>query len=79
MSGKTACDDDVPTPNHTNPRGLFCPDCGGVRLTVVSSRRPCPGVKIRYRKCSACGVNLTTREVVIKSKIKKLREPEPRT
>jgi len=47
------------------PKGLHCPNCGGVRLTVVSSARPCVGVKVRYRKCAACGGNVTTREVVV--------------
>ena len=48
------------------PRGLYCPDCRGVRLTVTSSSRPCAGVKIRYRKCSACGLRLKTREIVVR-------------
>lgn len=55
-------------PKSPNPMGLYCPDCRGVRLTVVSSKRPCPGVKVRYRRCSACGLRLTTREVVTQSR-----------
>ena len=52
-----------PTPK---PKGLHCPSCGGYRLTVITTKKPCPGVKIRYRRCSACSTRLTTREVVIK-------------
>lgn len=47
------------------PKGLYCPTCHGVRLTVNSSTRPAPGVKVRYRACSACGHRFKTREVVV--------------
>ena len=58
-------------PETPNPKGLHCPDCKGVRLTVHSSYRPCPGVKIRYRVCSACGARLQTREVVVRPRPKR--------
>ncbi|WP_439628803.1 NrdR family transcriptional regulator [Gemmata sp.] len=49
----------------SSPKGLYCPNCRGVRLTVSSSKKPAPGVKVRYRKCSTCGHRFTTREVVV--------------
>jgi hypothetical protein len=49
-----------------NPRGLFCPVCRGVRLTVRNTKHPCAGVRIRYRVCTACETVLSTREVVVK-------------
>lgn len=52
--------------NPPPPRGLYCPDCRGVRLTVTDTTRPAPGVRIRYRSCSACGCKLKTREVVVR-------------
>jgi len=57
-----------PEKPEKSPMGLFCPYCHGARLAVVSVSRPCPGLKVRYRKCSACGCRLTTREVVVRSK-----------
>lgn len=50
------------------PKGLHCPNCCGVRLTVLSSYRPVAGVKIRYRECSACGEPVKTREVVVRGR-----------
>lgn len=55
----------MPDAKPSGLKGIFCPNCCGVRLTVVASRRPSPGVKIRYRKCVACEEPLTTREVVV--------------
>ncbi|VTU02447.1 : Ogr_Delta [Gemmataceae bacterium] len=48
-----------------NPKGLYCPNCRGVRLTVSSSKKPAPGIKVRYRRCSTCGHRFSTREVVV--------------
>lgn len=48
-----------------NPKGLYCPSCRGVRLTVISSKKPAPGIKIRYRRCGACSHRFSTREVVV--------------
>lgn len=47
-------------------KGMYCSSCHGVRLTVASTYSPLPGVKVRYRRCSACGSRVTTREVVVK-------------
>ena len=45
------------------PKGLYCPSCRGVRLTVrVIYKRRATGVYIRYRECSACGCRFKTRE-----------------
>lgn len=49
-----------------NPKGLYCPACRGVRLTVAASRCPCPGVRVRYRRCTTCGAHLVTREIVVR-------------
>jgi transcriptional regulator NrdR family protein len=56
-------------------KGLSCPECRGVRLTVYSSRRPGAGVKLRYRKCSACGCRVKTREVVVPIRPRKSKSP----
>lgn len=52
---------DTPRP----PRGPYCPTCHGTRLPVVRTRRPCPGVRVRYRRCADCGERVKTREVVV--------------
>lgn len=52
-------------PDAKPPRGLFCPDTPGVRLTVVSIYYPRPGVKVRYLRCPVCGRRATTRETVV--------------
>ena len=54
------------TKSPGNPRGLYCPSCRGVRLTVRHTKTPCPGVKVRYRKCTTCERILKTQEVVVK-------------
>lgn len=54
------------TATSAKPKGLFCPECRGVRLTVTDTTKPVAGVRIRYRVCSACGCKLKTREVVVK-------------
>lgn len=46
----------------SDPRGLYCPHCHGIRLMVSATKRPQPGVKIRYRQCSACGTKVKTTE-----------------
>jgi transcriptional regulator NrdR family protein len=50
----------------TSPKGLHCPSCHGVRLTVICTKKPCPGVRVRYRKCTACGQKVTTKEIIIR-------------
>ncbi len=50
--------------NPPKPKGLYCPQCRGVRLTVVKTVLPCPGVRIRYRKCSTCNAKIKTTETV---------------
>ncbi len=57
---------------NANPKGIYCPECRGVRLAVIKVRRVCPGVTVRYRKCSACGARLVTEERVSKARGKKL-------
>jgi transcriptional regulator NrdR family protein len=47
------------------PKGLYCPVCHGVRLTMESSKKPTSGAKIRYRKCTVCGSTLKTRETIV--------------
>lgn len=57
----------MPEPGKSKKvRGLFCPQCQGHRLTVLYTKHPCPGVKIRYRRCAVCCCRMTTREVVVK-------------
>lgn len=46
------------------PKGFSCPSCAGVRLCVYRTRRPCPGLVVRYRECSACGLRVVTEERV---------------
>lgn len=48
-----------------SPKGIYCPSCRGVRLAVYCTKRPCPGIRIRYRRCSACNTRVKTKEVVI--------------
>ena len=50
--------------NENIPRvcGFACPQCRGVRLFVYRTRRPCPGLVVRYRKCTACGHRIVTDE-----------------
>ena len=47
------------------PKGLFCPVCRGVRLTVRTSKTPTSGAKFRYRKCTVCGSTLKTKETIV--------------
>lgn len=47
-------------------RGLFCPRCSGTDLAVTHCRHPCPGVRVRYRRCAKCGCRVVTRETVVK-------------
>jgi len=54
----------MPDPTPANPKGLFCPNCRGVRLAVTTTKRPCPGRRVRYRKCTACGTRIRTVEVI---------------
>lgn len=61
----------VDRPPSPRPRGIVCPDCLG-RLAVVCTKCPCPGVRIRHRVCTACGLRLVTREVVFS-----VRRPAP--
>jgi transcriptional regulator NrdR family protein len=54
----------------TGPKGIACPQCNAVpgqtiTLDVISTRNPCPGVRVRYRKCSSCGHRFRTREVIV--------------
>lgn len=51
--------------DEPTPKGLYCPTCRGVRLTVTHSQRPAPGVRIRYRRCTACGSRVKTRETIV--------------
>lgn len=53
----------MPTPN---PKGLYCPECKGHRLFVTCTKKPCPGVRVRYLRCSACSLKLKTREVLVR-------------
>lgn len=65
-------DDDQPTPKPPrNPKGIYCPSCRGVRFTVVTTRRPCPGLTVRYRRCTACGTKITTEDRIRTPKEKK--------
>lgn len=58
--------DETPPPKPAAPPlGLYCPDCRGVRLMVVCTKKPCPGLRLRYRVCSACELVIRTKEVVI--------------
>lgn len=50
-----------------NPRGLYCPACRGVRLTVVKTYRPSAGVLVRYRKCVECRTRLKTEERTVQT------------
>lgn len=56
-----------------NPKGIYCPSCRGVRLAVLATRRPCPGLVLRYRKCSACDARLVTEERVSASRVKRTK------
>ena len=51
-------------PKRLKPKGLYCPNpaCLGTSLRVTSVRRPCPGKKIRYLVCTACGARRKTTE-----------------
>lgn len=44
--------------------GIVCGKCGG-KLTIRSSYRPRPNVKIRYKVCLGCGAKATTRETLV--------------
>lgn len=44
------------------PKGFACANCRGVRLFVYRTRRPCAGLVVRYRECSACGARVVTEE-----------------
>lgn len=48
-----------------NPKGLYCPNCRGVRLTFHRTYKPCPGVTFRYRRCSACHLRIKTKEIIV--------------
>lgn len=45
-----------------NPKGMFCPNCRGIRLVVTSRKRPAPGLRIRYLRCVECAARLKTEE-----------------
>lgn len=42
--------------------GFPCPTCKGVRLFVISMRRPVKGAIVRYRECAICGHRIKTVE-----------------
>lgn len=47
-------------------KGFPCPVCKGVRLMACGTRYPAPGITVRYRRCTACGHKIVTRERVWK-------------
>lgn len=47
-----------------NPKGIYCPDCRGVRLFVLYVKRPCPGRCVRYLICSTCDTRIKSTEKV---------------
>lgn len=49
-------------------KGFACPTCRGHRLYVVQSRRPAPGLVVRYRECSVCGHREVTEERVSRAR-----------
>ncbi|HVL14486.1 MAG TPA: hypothetical protein VM529_18075 [Gemmata sp.] len=51
-------------PGEPTIRGISCPTCRGQRLAVSYTHQPAPGVRVRYRECSACGTRMKTRETV---------------
>lgn len=64
-----------PAKPEPNPRGIFCPDCRGVRLHVESVRHPCAGRTVRYYRCTACDAKVITEETV--SRTRRPRGAEP--
>lgn len=60
-----------PTRKKAKPKpttkGFSCPDCRGVRLHTTHTTRPIVGMVRRYRKCSACGLRITTEERIAKA------------
>lgn len=61
----------------SNPRGFYCPSCRGHRLSVTTVKRPCPGLVVRYRRCTACGAKLITEERVAKTRRPKAAKGSP--
>lgn len=56
---------DTTTPPAPRPKGMFCPNCRGVRFTVASRSRPSSGVRVRYLRCNGCEAVLKTAERVV--------------
>ena len=58
------------------PRGIYCPDCRGTRLTVTATRRK-PGLTVQYRRCVACDARIVT-ELRVRRPDEKEKVPDPR-
>ena len=63
--------------DNQEPRGIYCPECRGTRLTVTSTRRK-PGLTVQYRRCVACHAKIVT-EVRVRKPGKKEKVPDPST
>lgn len=55
---------ETPTATMPSPMGIHCPDCKSPRLRVRETLDPCPGVRVRYRRCLNCACVVRTREII---------------
>lgn len=74
MSEQTSDAAEPTVAKPANPRGLFCPNCRGVRLVTTHTRQVCPGKTVRHRVCSACRTKVITEEVV--ARVRKPKSPK---
>ena len=61
-------------PRKPLQKGFYCPDCRGVRLAVTTTEKACPGLIVRYRRCSACGLRIVTEERVARTRRPRTKE-----
>jgi transcriptional regulator NrdR family protein len=60
----------MPRPMDPPDLGLPCPECGALDYSKVRDSRPAAGGIRRRRECQQCGGRFTTRETVVRPRVK---------